>query len=228
MVDGLRKAGLTAAKTVGDWVGIGKGTKKPYSLKIDGKEVQVKNTSPDVVNGFYSPLEKTIGETKFYKLPAKQWTEKFANSEEAKWTGLKDWLVQQQGSVSKADIQKYLKENRIQVVEVVKGGEIIEKDENKLSEIESQINAMGFTIEQDMGGEGGMLIDRDGEIADFDENQDAYRLLQTYNELSDDSFNVNSRVGQPNTKFSQYQLEGEKDNYKEVLITLPEKKTKAP
>lgn len=30
-------------------------------------------------------------------------------------------MAQQQGSVSKADIQKYLKDNRIQVVEVVKG-----------------------------------------------------------------------------------------------------------
>ena len=30
----------------------------------------------DVVNGFYSPLEKIISETKFDKLPAKQWIEK--------------------------------------------------------------------------------------------------------------------------------------------------------
>ena len=30
----LKKSGLTAAKTVGDWVGIGKGEEKPYTLKI--------------------------------------------------------------------------------------------------------------------------------------------------------------------------------------------------
>ena len=29
----------------------------------------------------------TITETKFDKLPAKQWIEKFARGEEAKWTG---------------------------------------------------------------------------------------------------------------------------------------------
>ena len=34
----------------------------------------------------------------------------------------REWLSQQQGSVSKADIQKFLKENRVQIVEVVKGG----------------------------------------------------------------------------------------------------------
>jgi hypothetical protein len=193
---------------------------------IDGKEVTLKNVNADVVNGFYSPLEKVINETKFDKLPAKQWLEKFAKGEEAKWTGLNEWISQQQGSVSKADIQQYLKENRIQVVEVVKGGEIIVEDKAKLAEIESQLNSMGFTLEADMGGGGSMLIDRDGEIADYDENQDAYRLLETYNELSDDNFNVNSRVGQPDTKFSQYQLEGEKSNYKEVLVTMPPKEIK--
>ena len=77
------------------------------------------------MNGFYSPLEKTINETKFDKLPTKQWIDKFAKGEEAKWTGLSDWLAQQQGSVSEADIQKFLKENRIEVVEVGKNSENI-------------------------------------------------------------------------------------------------------
>ena len=47
--------------------------------------------------------------------------EKFARGEEAKWAGLQEWLSQQQGSVSKADIQKYLKDNRIQVAVIVTG-----------------------------------------------------------------------------------------------------------
>ena len=78
------KAGLTAAKTVGEWVGIGKGEAKPYTLKINGEEKTVKPVNAEVVNGFYSPLEKTINETKFDKLPAKQWIDKFAKGEEAK------------------------------------------------------------------------------------------------------------------------------------------------
>ena len=118
--DGLKKAGLTAAKTVGEWVGIGKGEAKPYTLKINGEEKTVKPVNAEVVNGFYSPLEKVIAESKQDKMPAKQWLDKFAKGEEAKWTGLQEWLSQQQGSVSKADIQKYLKENRVQIVEVVK------------------------------------------------------------------------------------------------------------
>lgn len=136
-----------------------------YSVAMpDGSTKIVKSIDVDVVNGFYSPLEKIINETKFDKLPAKQWLEKFAKGEEAKWTGLTDWLTQQQGSVSKADIQQYLKDNRIQVVEVVK----TQKDY------------------------------RD----DWDKENDNPKDL---------------------TKFSQYQLEGEKENYKEVLVTMPKK-----
>ena len=41
---------------------------------------------------------------------------KVCKGEEAKWTGLNEWLSQQQGSVSKADIQKFLKENTIAIV----------------------------------------------------------------------------------------------------------------
>lgn len=124
---------------------------------IDGKPTTLRNIDVDVVNGFYSPLEKIISETKQEKMPAKQWLDKFAKGEEAKWTGLQDWLSQQEGSVSKQDILNYLKDNRISVVEVVKGGD---KYQDKLKD-------------------------------------------------------------QP--KFSQYQLEGEKENYKEVLVTLPSK-----
>ena len=74
-------------------------------------------------------------------------------------------LTQQQGSVSKADIQKYLKDNRIQVVEVVKGTDVMPS---------------GVTEE-----------------GEFDYSG--------------------------TTKHSKWQLEGQKENYKEVLVTMPEK-----
>ena len=44
----LKKAGLTAAKTVGEWVGIGKGEAKPYTLKINGEEKTVKPVNSEV------------------------------------------------------------------------------------------------------------------------------------------------------------------------------------
>ena len=51
---------------------------------------------------------------------------------------------------AKADIQQYLKDNRIQVVEVVKGGEIVKKDEAKLAEIESQIKTENLYVEKEV------------------------------------------------------------------------------
>jgi len=92
---------------VRDVAPIGEGKKvslqMPSGEKVDGKEVQV-----DVVNGFYSNLEKMLLQVKLDKLPAKQWKDKLTG-EEAKWTGLTDWLNSQQGSVSKKDIQNFLK-----------------------------------------------------------------------------------------------------------------------
>jgi len=159
---------------------------KPVKMMLNGKEMTVQPVNADVVNGFYSPLEKVINETKFDKLPAKQWIDKFAKGEEAKWTGLTDWLSQQEGSVSKADIQQYLKDNRIQVVEVVKG-----YYSKQVDELYKKLEAKNKGREFD-----------DWDVKDQDEWM--------------------AKRGEPQeTKFSQYQLEGEKENYKEVLVTMP-------
>jgi len=164
-------------------------------MSINGKQVQVKVLGVDVVNGFYSPLEKIISEVKQDKMPVKQWLEKFAKGDEAKFTGLIDWLNTQQGSVSKSDVQQYLKDNRIDIVEVVKGASNKEYD-----------------IVQNDGGYD--VIRKDGTIEKkFTDRNEAekYVSINTYGEIS------------ATTKFSQYQLEGEKENYKEVLVTLPSK-----
>lgn len=175
---------------------------------VDGKPVTLRNMDVDVVNGFYSPLEKIISETKQEKMPAKQWLDKFARGEEAKWTGLQDWLSQQQGSISKQDILNYLKDNRIGVVEVVKSGktywdmedyenfpkeviDIIEKHEDDNEAIANDLEKLGYLVQ----------MSPDFEIQSFSKEQSP-------------------------PKFSQYQLEGEKENYKEVLVTLPSKEPK--
>ena len=196
-----------------DW----KGRSKALYPKINGEEKTVKPVNADVVNGFYSPLEKTITETKFDKLPAKQWIEKFARGEEAKWTGLNDWLSQQQGSVSKADIQKYLKENRVQIVEVVKGQEIsdaqIKGEQEKFDKLNAEVNKLvneyphdtrPKSIQQridEIGNEMNAMHDKYAGQYDFIEKEKLH--------------------GNDQTKFSQYQLAGEKENYKEVLVTMP-------
>ena len=212
---GLKQAGLTVADTVSDWVGIGKGgVEKPYSLKIDGKDVKVKPTSPDVVNGFYSPLEKVITDSKFDKLPAKQWIEKFAKGDEAKWTGLTDWLSKQEGSVSKADIQKYLKNNRIEVVEVVKGDKTSGDGWEKVGTLYKSHN--GKYVIEDLGDNEFEVYAGASKIGSFDGLEYAKEKAQEH--ASDNEEELGN-----DTKYSSYQLEGDKSNYKEVLITIPEK-----
>ena len=159
----------------------------------DGSKKTVQPINADVVNGFYSPLEKVINETKFDKLPAKQWVDKFGKGEEAKWTGLTDWLNKQQGSVSKADIQQYLKENRIQIVEVVKGDKVIKSEQQRIAD-----ELYGKSYEKLSEDEQG---DVDSRINETEEGQ---------------------------TKFHQYQLEGEKENYREWLIINPKSDFKDP
>ena len=178
-------------------------------MKINGENVNVKQVDVDVVNGFYSPLEKIISESKFDKLPAKQWAEKFAKGEEAKWTGLSDWLSQQQGLVSKADIQQYLKDNRIEVVEVVKGEVPKRITQNDITNVKKVDGDWYVTI-----GKYDTTIPVGVHIAKTKEEaiKEAIKLW----ELESGEYELSP------TKFSQYQLEGEKENYKEILVTLPE------
>ena len=173
----LKKLGLTRDQKR-------KAIEQGVTLELKEREkVTAKPVDASIVNGFYIPLELQINQMKADKMPAKQWIEKFAKGEEAKWTGLTDWLSSQTGSVSKADIQNYLDDNRIEVTEVVKSSEISDE------EIDTLLN--------DEVGEG---MTR-SEAREFLENE----------ERKDD------------TKFSAYQLEGEKEKYKEVLVTMPRK-----
>jgi hypothetical protein len=186
-------------------------------MKIGGKEVQVRRLPEqlDVVNGFYSPLEKMLLETKFDKLPVKQWIEKFGKSEEAKWTGLSDWLSQQQGSVSKADIQQYLKDNRIEVVEVVKG----EKGQKMMSKSEARkvFEDNGYDVVTDKNGD--TYVEKNEEIFDYNDMSELEK--SAFDALT---INNSDRVSAASdTIFYKYQLEGEKENYKEILVTLPSK-----
>jgi hypothetical protein len=199
------------------------GSKSIKFQLADGTKIEGK-TMPEVVNGFYSPLEKTIAETKFDKLPSKQWIEKFAKGEEAKWTGLTDWLNKQEGSVSKADIKKYLKDNRIEVVEVVKGDNLpLKGATKKRQDLIEKAERLGYTFNwystrdtyPKITTTDGVAIEKDkipSEVLDLADS--AQKLTKE----------VNTEPIQ-DTKYEQYQLGGEKSNYKEVLITLPQKES---
>ena len=213
------------------------------NINVDGVITKVKPIDVDVVNGFYSPLEKIISESKQDKMPSKQWIEKFAKGEEAKWTGLTDWLSQQEGSVSKNDILNYLKDNRINIVEVVKSDNTKSDELKKFDEIINTLNSRGYNISVDDYGTSEMnvrgvddgttfLEEGNGGFTNEELVNDGYTLKETHDEdvkLLEKAQKEANRIRNlqqkddnlQGTKFYQYQLEGEKSNYKEVLVTLP-------
>lgn len=155
----------------------------------DGRKVTVKPVDAEVVNGFYSNTENALAQVKQEKMSGNQWATQLlsrgANKEEMTWTGLEAFLKENAAkSISKSDIQQYLKDNRIEVVEVVK--------------------------------------------VTLSKNEQAQKLYnKLYNELTDiEQMVVDGAVGKSensDTKFPQYQLEGEKSNYAEKLVILPNK-----
>lgn len=74
---------------------------------------------------FYSSLGRGLDKINAKSAPPEQWSKTIDNltgvkKEEVEWSGVKDWLREQKGQVSKTDVQKYLDENNVQVKEVEK------------------------------------------------------------------------------------------------------------
>lgn len=182
---------------------------------------------PDLVNGFYSPLEKIIAGSKADKLPVKQWLEKFARGEEAKWTGLTDWLSDQEGSISKSDILDFLENNRVEIKEVVKSDEPFLNEQTiseKKEDVQTELRSLGYEMSFDMGGD--IYLTKKGEDEPIEDEEEINNLpdrvrslgmeYARLNELNDDE-------GPDSTQYGGYTLPGEKTKYKEVLVTLPNK-----
>jgi GNAT superfamily N-acetyltransferase len=95
---------------------------------VNGVEEKVKPLPGgiDIVDGFYSPLEKKIVEFKQPNASANKWKEILGTkSDEAQFSGLADWLSAKRPDeqVKKTDIQQFIKDNRIEIKEIVKTDE---------------------------------------------------------------------------------------------------------
>lgn len=138
-------------------------------------------------------------------LQARQKEGKF-KADELAWTGLEDWLKTQPGRVAIADIEAYLQNNGVRVEEVMKG----ETDLHVDGDLFVAQNFNPVTGEPD-----GWAIFKEGDDDDpvgggFDNETQANDALRRM-------------VADNPTKYSQYTLPGG-ENYRELLLTLPEKK----
>jgi hypothetical protein len=87
----------------------------------DNPDIRYSQTAPP----WYSALEQGIEGARQEKAPGIQWASMIDNMpgvkpEEIAWTGLKPWLLERKGKVSKQEILDYVRGSNVQVQEVVK------------------------------------------------------------------------------------------------------------
>lgn len=210
-----QKLGLdkNVAKSLAKQIIGGIGTK---NLKgITGENANQQGEYLELVNGFYSPIEKTLRDFRQENQSATKWLNLFGKGDEVTYTGLRAYLESKRPDeqVKKSELQDYIKNNRIQIKEVVMGGNSEEDFMNRAEEAEKKFG-VNITIDENPM-DGSPDIQMSGEKLD-DMSDDEIQELQ-------DEVNDFVMAAAPETKFQQYQLEGEKEGYKEVLITLPRK-----
>jgi len=137
--------------------------------------------SEDVINGFYSPIKKRVNEFKLPNASAQKWKEIVGiKSDEAIFSGLTDWLNSKKPNeqISKEDINKFMKDNRIEIVEKTRGGDY---------EVYKPSN--GMTIKY------------------FDNLDDAEAFVREA-KSEGDNYEINEPSGFLLTKYENYQLPG--------------------
>ena len=179
---------------------------------------------------FYSALERGIEAKGPNRAPVAQWDALIRNmpgvkTEERDWTGIHQWLSEQTGAVSKADLLQHLRENNVQVHEVMKGepGPVPTNDE--FENLHSWIfNTPGHSEEFSREADGALdsvLAGNRSGIGELEGLGVPDHLIDPYREWLN--------KGGDGTKFGTgpgAPLPGGK-NYRELLLTLPEKQEAA-
>ena len=161
----------------------------------DGRKVLAVNM-PEVTEGFYSPIEKGLLDIKQDKMSANQWLTQLkgrgVKGDELTYTGLEDMLkANPSKSFTKGELQNWMKDNRIEIKEVVQSG--------------SAKSISDFSHEM------------------FGKSWDELTRIQKIDVENAYSHHV-ARENIPLPKYGddpRLQLPGNKENYREVLITLP-------
>lgn len=178
------------------------------------------NMNAQLIDGFYSPIEQRILDFKQPKASATKWKEIVGKKDEAQWTGIYQYLdgLKPDQQVTKQELLDWMKENRVQIEIKEKGGIAKKITQNDINEGRYEIQE---TAEN--GSFSWKLVDKEGiiyaDLMDF-EVGDIDRIDEIL--IGRANRNFKNEVG--NTKYHQYQLEGDKTDYKEVLVTLPVKR----
>lgn len=159
--------------------------------------------------GFFSAVEQTILD----KIPNRANAKMIRGilrapgikQEEVNWLGIDDFLDSKE-TFTKEELLNFIRANNADVREVVKGQKTVENQ-----------------VIYDDDSESWAIADRDGNIIE-DGFQSEYAAEKAM--FSDAGFQQSLTGGSEinkgdDTKYSDYQLEGEKSNYRELLLTMP-------
>ena len=201
---------------------LGRGEKQaPYVTT--GGTPKFQRVYADVVNGLYPNTENALAQIKQDKGTGNWWSGQLlsrgAKSDEMNWTTLADFLeANKDKSITKSDISQYLKDNRIEIKEVV-----------KRSYKEGGLNDEWTPGAEENNGTGRVWKNNGWKVVENAEDDysifypDGSKFEGTWSTKDGAFQRVKSIAPEGTTKFSNYQLEGEKDDYKEILVTLPRK-----
>ena len=173
--------------------------------------------------GLYSELENKI-QAGSPKAPAASWkayinglTQKGVKPEEIEWSGVRDWLDLQKGTVLKEDLLNYLKEGGVQVEETVLG--------TGSPDIETFLTINDLRVEPE--GESYWFIESPNgstliakSTAPTADEAKAFAVRYFNGHINER--NRERRAKAQESKFDQYTLPGG-ENYQEVLLRLPVK-----
>ncbi len=173
---------------------------------------------------FYSGLEAAVMGAKLSNAPASQWLGAIKNmpgvkQEELDWVGLPEWLNEQKGLITKQQIEDFVAQNKVQIEEVVQGGGMSINEGSRYAGVPE---FMAIAKKARSADDARIMLAND---------EAAYRAAQRIPELKkqvDESGDTWQRIVTNSlvkdggvAKFSNYQMEGPKDNYRNILLKLP-------
>ncbi len=167
----------------------------------EGKIIsQTGNFAKDKAPPFYSALENAVGGLNQAKASGEQWLGTLANQkgvkpDELEWTGIKEFLAGKK-NVSKQEIQDYLKNNKVELGEVWKGTRETRLEQWKVIRPDGHVDSTWTSA--------------DGAAKQAEKIGGSVKEQHETKPMN-------------NTKYEKWQLPGG-SNYRELLLTLPEKK----
>ncbi len=183
--------------------------------------------SPATVPTFYSAVSRAVTSARQERASPEQWLATIRNTpgvkpEEIKWLGIEDWLKEQKGPVTRADVENYVRANSIEVREVEKGGQLT-------ATADEQTALMGALEKMEREGN---LGDPNAEVQGGAEDLMNGALRGDARAIGDlEALGIDDKLiapfrdrGRPPTRFGTGQgapLPGG-ENYRELLLTLPQ------